>query len=494
MRKIGVINLQEALDEARGIIGENYDLFKRLVTSFSITANKPTWDIVIFLISLKLTKDQEQFKKWMDFWAKYSSTRKYKNIRYHAPSAFSPFYSEIDIEKKFTKMMQYLYNSETELTESQSWKLFFELFYKLRAVIKPKFSKVEFKVFLTILEKQTTSLSSLNESLKMAKSNLSNYLKRIREKRVIFEGFLINLRKFDLNMFFSRIKYPLSYKEKVTNNVPKGKFLRRIYEGHIGCNYYLMSYLAPNIDKIEQYLENDKRVILDTIPNAEIDILKSDRNSRLYSFNYINYDLKKGKWNFDIDDINYNLFLFKSKNKIKNKRTIKIIENFPIDDNKELKFDRETLNILKFFYKNPQKSISQIIQELDIRESKIREAIANFEKKNILKRRVNPGSVFGLTNIIFFLKEKKEKIREIHEDLSFFPEIYSEPMINKKTKQEELMIIIRSPETILLPVLDSIYRKYERKIVDLFVIDQMYSTRQDLPLENFDTLFKKWEI
>ncbi len=492
MRKIGVINLQEALDEARDIIEENYDFFKRLIASFSITANKPTWDIAIFLTSLKLTKDHSQFQKWMDFWNKYSSTRKYKNIKYHPPSAFSPFYSEIDIEKKFTKMLQYLYNSEDELTESQSWKLFFELFYKHRATIKPKFSKVEFKVFLTILEKQTTSLTSLNENLKMAKSNLSNYIKKIREKRVIFEGFLINLRKFDLNLYFSRIKYPLSCKEKLTKNIPKGKFLRRIYEGHIGCNYYLMSYLAPNVDEIEKVLENDKKLILDTIPNAKGDILRSDRNRRLYSFNYINYDHKKGKWNFDIDDINYNLFLF--KNKSKHRKKVKIFENFPIDENKELRFDRETLNILKYFYKNPQKSISQIIQELDIRESKIREAINNFEKKNILKRRVNPGPVFGLSNIIFFLKEKKEKIRKTHEELSFFPEIYSEPMIDIKTKQEELMIIIRSPETILLPVLDSIYRKYEKKIVDLFVIDQMYSTRQDLPLENFDTLFKKWEI
>ena len=492
MRKIGIIDLQEALNKAEEILGDNYDFFKRLITSFSITPAKPTWDIAIFLTSLKIAKGSTKFEKWLEFWNNYSSVRKYKNFRYHPSMSFSPFFSEEEAEQKFSKMLKYLYTSEKDLTESQYWGLFFSLFYKLRSIIRPRFSKVEFKVFLTILDEQSTSLSVINKNLKMAKSNLSNYLKRIREKRLIFEGFLLNLSKFNLSMFFSRIKYPLACKKTIRKIIPEGKFLRRIYEGHIGCNYTMLNYLAPNLEKTNSLILKDKKIIIDSIPDAEIDSFKSDRNSRLYSFNYIYYDFKKGKWKFDIDDINYNLYLLKSTTK--SNTSVKIIENFQKDSNSKLKFDKETLDILRFFYLNPQKSISQIIQELDIRESKIRKAITSFEKNSILKTRVNPGPVFGLSSIIFFLDEKKEKTRKIHTEMSFFPEVYTEPLMNIETKKEELIVVVRIPEMIAIPTLEVLYNKYKRKIVDLFIIDQMYSTRQDLPLENFDTLFKKWKI
>ncbi|UJG41612.1 MAG: hypothetical protein K9W45_03895 [Candidatus Heimdallarchaeum aukensis] len=494
MVDFGLIDLQEAMNEAETILGDKYTYFQSLITKYSVKPSKPFWDIIIFLTGLKVYKDTELFNKWINFWNKYSVSRKYKNLIYQPSASFSPFLTEEEAEKKFTKLLKMLYNRDSELTEDQLWTLFFSLFYKLRNAIKPKFSKVEFRVFLTILSEQTTILSTLNKSLMMAKSNLSAYIKRIREKKVIFEGFLLNLRKFNLSIFYSRIKYPLSCNEKITKIIPRGKFLRRVYEGHIACNYTFLSYLAPNLDEIKKEFLKNKKEILEVIPNAEIDFFRSDRNSRLYSFNYSNYDFKKGKWNFDIDDINYNLFWLNNTKNSKTDNLVKIIENFPSNEDYELKFDKETLDILRFFYLNPQKSVSQIIEEMDVRESKIRKAISDFEENQILRARVNPAPVFGLSNIILYIKEKKDKLRKIHEELSFFPEVYSEPLVNIETQEEELMIIVRAPEAITFQVVEALYQKYEKKIVGLFLIDQMYSTRQDLPLENFDTLFKRWKI
>ena len=65
--------------------------------------------------------------------------------------SFSPFFSEEEAEQKFSKMLKYLYTSEKDLTESQYWGLFFSLFYKLRSIIRPRFSKVEFKDFIRVI-------------------------------------------------------------------------------------------------------------------------------------------------------------------------------------------------------------------------------------------------------------------------------------------------------------------------------------------------------
>jgi len=77
MVDFGLIDLQEAINEAETILGDKYTYFQSLITKYSVKPSKPFWDIIIFLTGLKVYKDTELFNKWINFWNKYSVSRKY---------------------------------------------------------------------------------------------------------------------------------------------------------------------------------------------------------------------------------------------------------------------------------------------------------------------------------------------------------------------------------------------------------------------------------
>ncbi|MHA1204195.1 MAG: hypothetical protein ACTSSL_04540 [Candidatus Heimdallarchaeaceae archaeon] len=492
MVSISPKSFNEIIKEAETILKDDFNYFHSLLTRYTIKLNLPSWDIVIFLTSLKIIKNGVKKKKWQEFWIKYSSSRNYKNLIYLPVGSYLPFYNEENIGTKFLKLLNIMNTSERFLTESQCWELYLGIFYKIKEKIRPKFSKVEFKVFLAILLNQTMSPTIINEELKMAKSNLSNYIKKIREKKVLFEGIALNLDKFGLCIYTIKIKFPIKKKEDIRKILPKSPFLRRIYISNIGCKTILVAYLAPNINELKEQLKKTKKIIKEKIPEAEVVIFRNDRKNRLHSFNYYNYNYKAGKWEFDVEDVNFNLYL--EEEIIKKENRVKIFQNFPKEENYKLKLDKEGLEILKFIYLNEHKSLSQIVNEIKIRESKIRETIKHFEENQLIKKRVNPQTLFGLTSIVLILKEKEENQRKIQRELSFFPEVYSEPIINEETKETELFIIIRVPEAIIINVVGELNKKYSKKIVDLLIVEQMYSSRKGLPLDHFDTLFKEWRI
>ncbi|MHA1401899.1 MAG: hypothetical protein ACTSQE_16230, partial [Candidatus Heimdallarchaeaceae archaeon] len=353
------------------------------------------------------------------------------------------------------------------------------------------FTKLEFRTFITMLNKQTVSLSEINKELKMAKSNLSSYIKRIREKKVIFEGITLNLKKFNLSIYCIKVKYPLENKFEIKNIIPPSPFLRRIYYGRIGCNCVLVFYLIPDTEEALNDLRKIKDNIEKTISECNAEIYKLDRQNRLCSFNYSTYDFKKGKWNFNLEDIDYNLYYKKNKELYSESQII--LEDFPETRDEKLVLDKEAVKVLEYLYSRSHYSVNKIINDTNIRENKVREIISYFESKNLLKKRINPLTIFGLSNIVVFLNLKKEEQKFLHADLSFFPELYSEPLINEDGEQSDIFLILRVPEEIAFYVLDELSKKYEKEIRDLFVVNQMYSSRKDLPLERFDTLFKKWQ-
>ncbi len=481
---------------------------------YNISRDTPSWDICCFLISLELKNKTDQYDKWLSWWAKNSKDRRYHNFKYSPPGSYLIFYSYSDVKLLFIKWLSIF----SHPVHKNDWKLYFTLFYNIYSRIKPVLSKLEFKTFLAILKKQSVEISDLSSELLMAKSNISKYIKKIKDKKVIFVGTTFNLKMLKLAYFIITISYSMSYEinvEKMLDAIkPYDAYFRGIYRNIVGVNTSLINFLMPEDINTEELAKKIESFVGKRTRIYNIDIWKMERIKRIRSFNYTNYKFKEGKWAIYPTDIQYALLINcknnvkKGKEKINTKtengttedisvcyeQTNLIIDDFQIKK-QDLNLNKESIDLLNFLYRHPYASIANIMEKTGLSETKAKKLLKMYFDKNLLKKRIAPLPIFGLVTIIMLLDidDDKEQLK-IHQMLAIFPEVYSEKIVNLKNKRNYLMVTFRLPEQILMSAIDEINKKFTGKIRDLFIIAKMFSKSQPLPFDKFDTLFKKWRM
>ena len=477
-------NLLLRLEEAKFILDSRYKKFQEFIEKYKVKYDTPLWDIVCFLILIDLPEKSIIRQKWVEFWHKFGKTRKFKNLVYIVPASYIQL---ADIEKA-KKFFLELLEQNTKLSKELDWNVFLSVFFQFRSSIRPTFAKRDFSVFLKILEQQSMITKELSEILNLDSSNVSKYKNNLISRRVFHQGISLNFHRLNLNIYGMLFEYPLSVKIDLFKELSHSSFFHSLYKSEIGCNSALVYYVTPNYEGIKGDLEKlvSKLSKKKNIPNTEV--FQFLTSTRLKSFNYTSYDCKEGKWNLTSPVIQLKL---NGYDPLKEKQIPIITRDFEIISKKKLILNKIGIDILNHILTKNHLSIREIQNDLNLTEKEAKKQIQNLKKQDLYKLRYNPSYIFGLKNLVLFIRNSNTTQLDLHKNLSFFPEVYSEQY--ETSEKKGLYFVIRIPNELIVESTEILFEYFKEDIEKMFTIDQMFRKRYQLPEEKYETVFQEWK-
>ena len=472
------------MGEAESILDSDYAKFKDLILEYKIAYDTPLWDIACFLITTDFPEKSKTRAVWLDFWHKYSTVRKFKNLVYLVPTS----YIQLVDFKKARKYFLSLLEQSKSTTKQLDWDIFLSIFFQFKASIKPTLSKREFSIFQAILEKQSMVTKELSDFLEMDSSNISKYKSNLASKYIFHQGIVLNHERLDLSVYGLLFEFPISTDIELIKNLSKSVYSHSIHIGKIGCNSVLAYFVAPDFKEVKKDLiELSKQLTADhdTIYSEVFRLLTS---TRLKSFNYSIYNYKKGEWNLSTQTIHQYLYEYSM---IDEKSIPVITREFTKRRKSKIALNRDGIEILNHILSHNHLSTRQIQEDLDLTEKEAKKQINFLQTQDLYRLRYNPAYVFGLKNVVLFVKNSPSKHLDLHRNLSFFPEIYSEQYSSNSKKG--IYFIIRIPNELVIDSIEILSDYFENKIEKIFVVDLMYSKRYQLPAIKYETLYQEWK-
>ncbi|MHA1222283.1 MAG: hypothetical protein ACTSP3_03270 [Candidatus Heimdallarchaeaceae archaeon] len=463
------------LQQAREILSDNFQHFKKYFKEKKIEIRTPKWDLLCFQIYTLLTRNAYTMNRWSSFWEKYSEKKEFKGMVYKVPEIYKPFLNK---------------NSQTEnlfllLNEKQNyrWKEFMEIFFSLRNQIYPRLPSREFEVLIAMTNRQTSSITEVGRALDMDRSNTLRYINSIKQKGLIYEGITVNVSKLKLIPYILILQNPTKQLKKKTKVFEKLESFRNYYESYIG-NYYLLSYHIINEKEKEiKLLEYEIEIIKKELKPEKIIKLKLDRTKRLKSFNYASYNNTKGSWN-------NSLLEYLSYDDEKLMEQNRLISEFSDYKPSLVKLNKNGVDILKYIIKTRDISQSRIKRQTNLSLTTIRNYLDYFIKEEVFVRRITPQPIFGLSTLLVYFQTESHKQKSLHLKLSFLPEIYSEPF--QMNSVEGIFFTIKLPSEHITNILDLMNSVISAKNRKYFLIDNIYKKKRPLNYDYYDTLLKKW--
>ncbi|MCK4254505.1 MAG: Lrp/AsnC family transcriptional regulator, partial [Candidatus Heimdallarchaeota archaeon] len=477
-------NLVIRLEEADRILEDDYAQFHSVIVDNGIQYESPLWDIACFLTYYELSPKSVKKQKWVEYWFKFSRTRRYKNLIYMVPASYVALSDLRKAKNFFVNLLEQSKRSVKELT----WDTFLSIFYQFRASVKPSFNKREFAVFKTILDRQTMVSSELKTYLDIDLSNISKYKNIVESKRVLHQGISLNYHKLDLSVYGLMFEYPLTNDINLFSELSKSAFFHSLYTGNVGCRSVFSYFVTPRFKEVERDFKKLSKTICENnhIPSSRV--LRFLTETRLKSFNCNIYDFKNGQWKLEPQNLQFTLQDYDSR----------LIESVPIITrdfekcgHEKLRLNKTGLDVLNHILANKHLSIREIVRDLKLTEKEVKKQVEKLQKNELYKLRYNPLFVFGLKHIIFFLSDFHENQHEIHKTLSFLPEVFSEQYVSKG--KNGLYLVLRVPYELVVDAIESLTSFFKGKIENLFIVDQMITTRYQLPMDRYETVFQEWK-
>jgi len=477
-------NLIIRLAEANKILEDDYAHFHSVIVDNDIQYESPLWDIACFLTYYELSPKSLKKQKWVEYWFKFSKTRRYKNLVYMVPASYVALSDLHKAKNFFVNLLEQSNRSVKELT----WETFLSIFYQFRASVKPSFNKREFTVFKTILDRQTMVSSELKDYLDIDLSNISKYKTIVESKGVLHQGISLNYHRLDLSVYGLMFEYSLTKDIDLFSELSKSVFFHSLYTGNVGCRSSLSYFVTPRIEKVEKDFKKLSKRICENNHVPYSRVLRFLTETRLKSFNCSIYDFKNGHWKLNPQNLQFTLQDYDSR----------LIESVPIltrdfekCDYEKLRLNKTGLDILNHILANKHLSIREIVSDLGLTEKEVKKQVDKLRKNDLYKLRYNPLFVFGLKNIILFLHNFHENQHEIHKTLSFFPEVFSEQYVSEG--KNGLYIVLRVPYELVVDAVESLSDFFKGQIENLFIVDQMITTRYQLPVDKYETVFQEWK-
>ncbi|MCE7747271.1 MAG: hypothetical protein GPJ51_02670 [Candidatus Heimdallarchaeota archaeon] len=472
---------KKQMEKAEPILGEQFKDFEQKISKYEAKLNSPEWDIICFYFYQRLKNKKTKLDEWIRFWSTNRKPKRYANFSYFVPDSYYNFCCSKETSEYLFEILDYHAEQGLKL----SWNTFLQIFFDYRSKIMPKFNKLEFQVFQTILREQTLSNSELLTKLSMDSSNLSKYKRKLRERFLIYEGLSIN--HYVLNLVVYAIVYNVSLSLKIDffKELPESSFLHSIYTSYSNSQTTMIHYLTPDNVQVKKDLQTLCEKINNNNDIISSEIYKFDLTSRLKSLNFSNYDYKNAKW-----DLPFYKIVASLKAKDTSESTL-IIGEFDQIEKKELNLHKSGIEILNHMLMRNEMSINAIKNDLELSEKEARKQVENLHKKQYFKTRINPNYVFGLSNLVLFLSKEPSKQLEIHKQLSIFPEVYSQKYNNEE--EEGLHFIIRIPNEMIFDSMSLFNDFFKEDVKEMFVVNQMYSRRWLLPIERYETVFQEWK-
>ena len=475
--------LKQRMELAKTILLEAYKDFEKLINRYKVNLDTPEWDIICFHALTKIMEKKQKKEKWYAFWSKNRKPLRFENFNYRVPISYYSFCCSDETSKYFLEILDYYYQNNQKL----SWDIFLQIFFDYRSKIMPKFNKLEFLVFQTIMREQTLSNNQLVDKLSMDSSNLSKYKRKLKERQLIYEGLSLNYSVLDMAIYGIVYNVPLSSKIDFFKELPESSFLHSIYTSYSNSQSVMVHYVAPDKPQVKIDLQKLCDGVTERNDIISSNIFKFDTSSRLKSFNFANYDYKNGQWILPY----YKIISALEKEKASENNHPLILSEFVTTDKKILNLNKIGIEILNHLLMHNVMSIKSIKKDLDISEKEARKHVGNFRKHHYFKSRVNPNYVFGLSNLVLFLSKDPSEQLNIHQKLSIFPELYSQKYL--KEDEEGLHFIIRIPNEMIFDCMNLFNSVFKHDVKEMFVINQMYSRRWMLPTERYETVFQEWK-
>jgi len=479
-------NLEEKqrLQKAERILSFSFKDFELLIQKYNVSFDSPEWDVICFYFAARFQNNIQKLKEWYNFWGKNRKSKKFENFEYAVPYSYLNFFSSNESPKYFLEILEYYYQRNLKL----SWDIFLQIFFDFRSKIMPKFNPKEFEVFQLILKEQTMRNSELKDKIEMDSSNLSKYKKKLRDKNILFEGLSINHSALNLAVYCLVYNIPLSSKIDFFKELPDSPFLHSIYTSYSNSQSVAINYVTPNNNQVKLDLYKLSESINEKNDIISSNLFQFDVDSRLKSFNFTNYDYKNGRWDLPY----YKIASFLENEDSKQISDIVFISpEFEVMKEKVLNLHKIGIEILNYLLLRNEMSVSAIRNALGMSEKETRKQVENLYNNQYFKSRINPNYVFGLSNLALFLEYEPSKQLSLHKRLSVFPELYSQKYVNE-TKQG-LYFIIRIPSNMIFDCMTLFNKFFKEHIREMFVVNQMYSSRWLLPKDKYETVFQEWK-
>jgi len=449
------------LEKGREILGSHFKFFKKKVEELNIVPKTPAWDLICFKIYRilyfqknkgKKSITRQQLEKWLNFWSEYSTEKEYNDLKYVIFSSYKQFLQDEETANKLLSILEYKKNKIL----LENWSLFLRFFFTLRSRIKPSLTKAEFSLLQAMIKYQITSTKELSKILNKDAGNITRTKKLLFDKGIIYEGISLNLKKTNFVLLLV-IVYGFDELSSIheKENFPK-MFLRKSMTLNTSCKALLLYYSFP-VSLLKEICRRISEFFDLSIKKKEItkyEILVLHREEQITTFDYSKYDYKNKNWNYSISEIAIALH-----NKSKTKNELK--PRFEDTKESELKLTKPGLKILEYIIKNRDLTVSRIEKETNISQSTIRKYLKHFTNEQLYIKRVNVIPIFGTNDVMIIFKKKVDQ-KEIHDRLSLFPEVYSEPFTNLITDEKGLIVTF------------------------------MYTKRVNLPTSRYDTTLQKW--
>ncbi len=473
--------LEQKMEEAKAVLDESYNFFRDIIIEYKVKLETPYWDIACFLVYNKLYSTSI-IDSWSKFWKDNSKHREFDTLLYQIPMSYYHF---IGREEKISFFYRILKRKKDGFL--LNWDSFFKLFIKQMDNVKIGLTESEAKVFLAILETQNTKNSILNKLLAMDSSNLSKYKKKVQDKGAIFEGSRINVNRLNLKIYSVLFHQPINNAINIAKFIPYSPFLRYIQRAHIGCVIDLVNYLLPAQIDVSQFLYELANKLHSKNPDLAYKIVELERRKRIISYNYRNFDFAFNRWN--LEEAIESLYFKDSSASDSNYSLLK--KEFELTKFKKISFSKLTIDVIDSYIVNSILPSSVRAQKLHIPLSQFLKVEKFLIEEEILAEKVAPMPIYGLANIIMFLKVNVLKHKDIHAKLAQFPEVYSEPYSGKHRKG--VFFVIRVPHENTLEVVDSLKDVYESQLDELFIKSNFYTKRLSLPIERIDWITSEWK-
>ncbi|MCG3256609.1 MAG: hypothetical protein KAU62_11005, partial [Candidatus Heimdallarchaeota archaeon] len=328
----------------------------------------------------------------------------------------------------------------------------------------------------------------LSCSLGVDKSNISKYKKILNSKKIVHQGISLNYHKLNLNVHGILFEYPINNTVNIFSKLSDSVFFHSVYTSNVGYKSALSYFVTPTLPQAEEDIHklSNKICLEESIPSYTI--FRFLTETRMKSFNFNFYDYKKGEWNispihlkFTLQDIESNLEGY-----------VPIIStDFEKSDYQKLKLNKTGFDILNHILAKRHLSASQIKKDLNLTEKTTQKLVQYLKKNEMYKLRFNPSYIFGLKNVVLFLETSSRNQRKIHKTFSLFPEVYSEQY--SSDKGEGIYFVLRIPNELVVDSIETLTNSYEDELEYLFIVDQMYTKRYQLPSEKFETVFQEWK-
>lgn len=480
--------LNNKINEAKKILPKSiFQYLESLVSTYKIRLDTPSWDIVCFLVYNKIYQDISTCQKWSNFWKQTSSEHYFEFNSYKKPVSYNFFLGDKISVKHFEMLIEKIYNNPS----LGSWENYLISFFNYCSNLNIKMTDKEFELFKIIIKEQSFSAHKIQNHINMQVSNISKYKKQLKQKTILFQGISLNYPKLNLGRKSILISTRQSNKTDFKDYFSVSPFFDGIYYGDVGIKNCLINFTLPNHFRAEEDLVKAVQKIKEETSLLFSGVFSFERESRIKTINYSDYDNNKRKWKTNLIDL-YSSLINDRNAKHTEKYEQFVITEFTDCNSINLKLNKTGLSILNHMKMHNLCSKIKIQRDLQLSTKEVEKQLTYLKKEQLFKERIQPIPFFGLSNIVMFLKEEKEHHRALHLRFSMFPEVYSEPY-RFFSKECGILFIIRVQNENIIKIVRILCRHFNKKIEHIFIVDRMYSRRWPLSIHKYDTIFKEWD-